>query len=183
MKKTLIGAAAILAGATALSSSAFAEGHGCGEVTMAEFNWASGELMANVDKMILEAGFGCDVELIVGGTTQIFAAMDEKGTPEIAGELWANAVQEPLKKGVDEGRLHRVNEGPITGLGEGWWVTPAFVAAHPELDTVEKILERPDLFPSADDASRGAFLGCPAGWGCQLSNANLYREFVALCCF
>ena len=96
MKKTLIGAAATLAGATMLSSAAFAMD--CGEVTMAEFNWASGELMANVDKMILEAGYGCDVELIVGGTTQIFAAMDEKGTPEIAGELWANAVQEPLKK-------------------------------------------------------------------------------------
>ena len=176
MKKTIIGAAAVLAGATALTTTA-ASAMECGDVTMAEWNWASGELMANVDAFILEAGYGCNVELIVGGTTQIFAAMDEKGTPEIAGELWANAVQEPLAKGVDEGRLHRVNGGPITGLGEGWWVTPAFIEAHPELDTVEKILERPDLFPSADDASRGAFLGCPAGWGCQLSNANLFRAF------
>ena len=175
MKKTIIGAAAALAGATMISSAASAME--CGDVTMAEWNWASGELMANVDAFILEAGYGCNVELIVGGTTQIFAAMDEKGSPEIAGELWANAVQTPLQKGIDEGRLHSVNAGPITGLGEGWWVTPAFADAHPDLDTVEKIIERPDLFPSADDASRGAFLGCPAGWGCQISNANLYRAF------
>ena len=107
MKKTLIGAAAVLAGATGLSTAASAME--CGDVTMAEWNWASGELMANVDALILEAGYGCNVELIVGGTTQIFAAMDEKGSPEVAGELWANAVQTPLQKGIEEGRLHSVN--------------------------------------------------------------------------
>ena len=48
---------------------------------------------------------------------------------------------------------------------------------HPELNTVEKILERPDLFPSVEDPSKGAFMGCPAGWSCQLSNANLFRAF------
>lgn len=149
----------------------------CGDVTMAEWNWASGELMANVDKIILEEGYGCNVEMIVGGTTQIFAAMNEKGQPEVAAELWINAVREPLEIGIAEGRLHSLNDGPITGLGEGWWVTKSFAEAHPDLNTVEKVLERPDLFPSADDASRGAFLGCPAGWGCQMINANLYRAF------
>jgi glycine betaine/proline transport system substrate-binding protein len=29
-------------------------------------NWASAELMANVDKIILEKGYGCEVELVAG---------------------------------------------------------------------------------------------------------------------
>ncbi len=149
----------------------------CGQVTMAEMNWASAEMMANVDKIILEEGYGCDVELIPGATTTTFASMNEKGEPDVAGELWINAVRDPLMAAIGEGRLHAVNGGPITELGEGWWVTPKFAADHPELDTVEKLLARPDLFPYAEDASKGAFVGCPAGWGCQLVNANLYRAF------
>jgi len=167
------GAAALATGALVMSSAANA----CGDVQMAEWNWASGELMANVDAFILENGYGCDVELVPGATTTTFASMNEKGQPDVAGELWINAVREPLFKAMDEGRLHAAVEGPITELGEGWWVTPAFLEKHPDLNTVEKVLERPDLFPDAEDPSKGAFIGCPAGWGCQLANANLFRAF------
>ena len=161
---------AIIAGSAASASE-------CGELTMAEMNWASAELMANVDKIILEEGYGCDVELIPGATTTTFASMNEKGEPDVAGELWINAVRDLLVPAMEEGRLHSLVEGPITGLGEGWWVTEKFAADHPDLNTVEKLLEHPELFPYAEDASKGAFMGCPAGWGCQLSNANLFRAF------
>lgn len=175
MKKILQALAGAALGMTMLSSTVQAAD--CGDVQMAEWNWASGELMANVDAFILEHGYGCDVELVPGATTTTFASMNEKGQPEVAGELWINAVREPLFKAMEEGRLHSAVEGPITDLGEGWWVTPSFKKAHPELDTVIKILERPDLFPHPEDSSKGAFVGCPAGWGCQLANANLFRAF------
>ncbi len=174
MKKLIVKGLATATTFAALSTAAFAE---CGEYQMAEMNWASAELMANVDKFILENGYGCDIELVPGATTTTFASMNEKGQPDVAPELWINAVREPLFKAMDEGRLHSAVAGPITELGEGWWVTPTFVEAHPELDTVVKILERPDLFPDAEDPSKGAFVGCPAGWGCQLANANLFRAF------
>ena len=149
----------------------------CGKITIADWNWASGSLMANVDKIILENGFGCEVELVPGSTMPTFTSMNEKGEPDIAGELWANAVIDPLAKAVAEGRLHVANEAPILGLGEGWWITPATAKRHPELKTVLDILEHPELFPDAEDPSKGAFVGCPAGWGCQLANANLFRAF------
>ena len=149
----------------------------CGDISIAEMDWASAEMMANVDAIILEEGYGCDVELVPGATTTTFASMSEKGQPDVAPELWINAVREPLANAVKEGSMLALNGGPITDLGEGWWVTPAFAAKHPELNTVEKILEHPELFPYAEDESKGAFIGCPAGWGCQLSNANLFRAF------
>ena len=149
----------------------------CGSLTMAEMDWASAEFMANVDKIVLEAGYGCEVELIPGATTTTFASMNEKGQPDVAGELWINAVRDPLAAAMAEGRLHSVNGGPIDGLGEGWWVDPKFAADHPEITTVEQLLEHPEFFPYAEDESLGAFMGCPAGWGCQLSNASLFRAF------
>ena len=123
MRKLLLGLAA---GAAAMALTTTAQAMDCGDVSIAEWNWASGELMANVDKMILEAGYGCKVTLVPGATTTTFASMNEKGQPDIAGELWINAVREPLFKAMDEGRLISALEGPITGLGEGWWVTEKF---------------------------------------------------------
>ena len=150
---------------------------GCGKVVMADMNWASANFMANVDKVILESAYGCEVELIPGATMPTFASMNEKGAPDVAAEQWANAVVEPLQVAVAEGRLHIANKAPITGLGEGWWVTPGTLKRHPELKTALDILDHPELFPYAEDPSKGAFVGCPAGWGCQLANANLFRAF------
>ena len=70
---------------------------GCGKLVIAEQNWASAELMANVDKIILEKGYGCEVELIPGATMPTFTSMDEKGEPDMNPEQWANAVYTPLK--------------------------------------------------------------------------------------
>ena len=149
----------------------------CGKVTIAEMNWASAELMANVDKIILEKGYDCEVELVAGATMPTFTSMNEKGMPDIAPELWSNAVQGPLSKAKDEKRLFVANPGPITGLGEGWWVSPSVVKNHPEIKTVLDIIERPDLFPHPEDSSKGGMMTCPAGWNCQLSTNNLFRAF------
>lgn len=149
----------------------------CGDIQIAEMNWASAELMANVDKLILEEGYGCNVEMVQGGTSTIFASMAEKGQPGVAPELWVNAIREPLDKAIAEGSMVTVNNGPITGLGEAWWIPPATLKKHPELTSVQAVLKRPDLFPDKEDSSKGAFVGCPAGWGCQAVNINLFRAF------
>ena len=149
----------------------------CGDITIASMNWASAQLMANVDKAILEKGYGCNVELVPGDTMPSFTSMAEKQQPDISPELWVNAVREPLAKAIEEGTLYSIRKGPITGLGEGWWISPETAKKYPELKTVQDVLERPDLFPDAEDPSKGAFIGCPAGWGCQLVNINLFRGF------
>lgn len=149
----------------------------CGKVTIAAMNWASAQLMANVDSVILSKGYGCEVELVPGDTMPSFTSMAEKQQPDVSPELWINAVREPLAMAIEEGTLHSVRKGPISGLGEGWWIPPHTAEQNPDLKTVLDVLERPDLFPDAEDPSKGAFIGCPAGWGCQLTNINLFRAF------
>ena len=174
MKKLLVSVILITGLFTFVSSSFSA--NDC-KFQMADMNWPSATLMANVDKFILEEGYGCIVELVPGATTATFITMNEKGKPHVAPELWTNAISGLLYKALEEGRLFSAIKGPISELGEGWWVTPQTLEKYPEFKTVLDILERPDLFPAKEDKSKGAFIGCPAGWGCQLANQSLFIAF------
>ena len=127
--KRILLSALVLLGFTSLNSVSNAA---CGKLVVAEQNWASAELMANVDKIILEAGFGCEVELVPGATMPTFTSMNDKGTPDMNPEQWANAVVEPLKEAVAAKRIIVANKAPITGLGEGWWITPGTIEKIPE---------------------------------------------------
>ena len=73
IKKILISALFVL-GFNSYNASANAE---CGDITIANMNWASANFMAEVDKVILEEGFGCNVELVPGATMPTFTSMQE----------------------------------------------------------------------------------------------------------
>ena len=115
----------------------------CGKISIANMNWASANLMAEVDKVILEKGYGCEVELIPGATMPTFTSMNEKGEPDVAPEFWANAALEALTKATGEGRMHSVNKAPITGLGEGWWIPPSTLKKYTEFLLKIKYLKKP----------------------------------------
>ena len=36
----------------------------CGDVTIASMNWQSAEVLANLDKIILNVGYGCNAEVV-----------------------------------------------------------------------------------------------------------------------
>ncbi len=57
--KRVFGAAFTIAATVAVGLSWATVGNAaCGKISIAEMNWASAELMANVDKIILEKGYG-----------------------------------------------------------------------------------------------------------------------------
>jgi len=147
----------------------------CGKVTLADMNWNSATLMANIDRFILEHGYGCDASLIPGDTMPTGTSMIEKSQPDIASELWSNAFTDALLKGVEEKRLRIAGKSLSDGGEEGFWVPKYMVDAKPELATIEGIIANKELFEHPEDPSRGAFMGCPAGWGCANTSGNLFR--------
>jgi glycine betaine/proline transport system substrate-binding protein len=164
----------IMAAAAAfVSTSANAD---CGKVTMAGLSWGSASILGEIDKQILESKFGCEVEMVPGGTVPSFTSMNEKQYPDIMGELWPNAAGIDLyNKAIDEGRVVSVaEESPIGGVAEGWYILPNILETNPELTTLEAVLNRPDLFPHYENKNKGGFVTCPPGSGCQISNANLF---------
>ena len=147
----------------------------CGDITIADMTWNSASLIANIDKFILEEGYGCKVEMVPGGTESIGASMVEKGEPDIAPELWANAMKEAIDKGVEEKRLRYAGESLSDGGEEGFWVPKYMVDENPKLATIEGIIENAKLFEHPEDDDKSAFYGCPAGWNCEISGGNLFK--------
>lgn len=166
----LFGAAgfAAMAGAPAAAAD-------CGRVTIADMNWASATLMANVDAFILEHGFGCDAEIVPGDTMPTGTSMIEKGEPDVAPELWSNSFKEALDKGVKEGRLKIAGKSLSDGGEEGFWVPKYLVEKDPSLATIEGVKKNAAMFKNPEDPSTSLFMGCPAGWNCQITAGNLYK--------
>jgi len=151
----------------------------CGKVTVANMNWQSAELLANVDKFILTNGYGCEVELVPGDTMPTLTAMMEKGKPDVAPEAWINAVREPLEKAVKDGRLHYAAEALSDGGVEGWWIPKYVAEANPSIKTIDDALKHPELFPSAEQEGKGVVHNCPSGWNCQLTTGNAFKAYGA----
>ena len=147
----------------------------CGKVTIADMNWPSATLMAHVDMLILKHGYDCDVELIPGDTMPTGTSMIEKGEPDIAPEMWSNSFAEALNKGVAEKRLRIAGRSLSDGGVEGFWVPKYMVEKHPFLATIDGIKKNAKMFPHPEDPDKSAFVGCPAGWNCQITSGHLFK--------
>ena len=174
--KKLIASTFLAGGLFALAGTAHAD---CGDVSIAEMNWASAGVAAHVDKMILENGYGCKVTLVAGDTMPPFTSMNEKSEPDMAPEFWVNSVRTALDAAIAEGRI--IQAAPLLSDGgvEGWWIPKFLADAHPDIKTVQDALKHPELFPAPEDPSKAAVINCPSGWNCQVSTANLYKALNA----
>ncbi len=170
MKAKLIGVLA-----TACVVSAFSNADDCGRVTIADMNWSSASVLANVDKIILTEGYGCDAELIPGDTMPTSASMIEKSEPDIAPELWTNALKDVLDRAVAEKKVRYAGQSLADGGEEGFWVPDYMVEQYPEMKTIAGVIKHADLFENPENPDMSMFMGCPAGWNCQISAGNLYR--------
>lgn len=153
-----------------LAAPALAQEGDCGEVSITEMNWASASVVTNVATFIMEQGYGCEVTIVPSDTVPAVTSVAENGEPDIVTELWANSTGEVYTRLRDEGRIEEL--GPVLEPGgvEGWWIPRYLAEEHPELKTIEGVLENPDLVG-------GRFHNCPEGWGCRVVNDNLLPAF------
>lgn len=147
----------------------------CGEVSIAEMNWNSAALMANVDQFILQHGYGCDAKLVTGDTMPTGTSMVEKGQPDVAPELWSNGLREALDRGVAEKRLRYAGSSLSDGGEEALWVPKYVVDENPALRTIQGIKANAAMFKHPEDPEKSMLMGCPAGWNCQIVVSNLHR--------
>ena len=150
---------------------------GCGDVTIASMNWQSAEVLANVDKLILNKGFGCNADITTGDTVPTITSMVEKGQPDVAPEGWVDLLPEVANRGLSEGKIVKGATALTDGGVQGWWI-PQYVAdAHPDIKTIPDMLKHPELFPAPEDPGKGAVMNGPQGWGGTVVTSQLYKAF------
>lgn len=170
MKKFLF--ATVAYGALSFGSAAYAA---CGDVTLGSYSWQSSEVMAAVDQLFLSAGYGCNASTIAGDTVPTITAMIEKGQPDFSPESTPSLLGEFYTKGAEEGRISQVGTAISDGQVSGWYIPDYIAAAHPDIKTVEDAMKHPELFPSAEDPSKGAVIQGPQGWGDTVVTAQLFK--------
>lgn len=151
----------------------------CGNVTISNMNWQSAEVLASIDKIILDAGYGCNSELVVGDTVPTLTSMTEKGQPDIAPEGWVDLLPDVVQRGIAEGKLISTVEALSDGAVQGWWIPKYLAEAHPDIKTISDALKHPDLFPAPEDASKGAVFNGPQGWGGTVVTTQLFKAYDA----
>ena len=151
----------------------------CGDVTIASMNWQSAEVLASLDEFILEEGYGCNAEVIVGDTIPTLTSMIERGEPDLAPEAWVDLMPEVIDQGVADGRIILTGDALSDGAVQGWFVPKYIVDAHPEIKTIDDALQHPELFPNPEDSSRGAVFNGPQGWGGTAVTTQLFSAYEA----
>lgn len=151
----------------------------CGEVTIASMNWQSAEVLSNVDRIILNEGYGCAADITVGDTVPTFTSMAERGQPDIAPEAWVDLQPEVVQSGIDRGTIVKAANALPDGGQQGWFI-PKYVAdAHPDIRTIADALKHPELFPDAEEPGKGAIHNGPQGWGGTVVTAQFFEALKA----
>lgn len=174
MKKLLASTALAVALSGIAGIAAAAE---CGDVTISNMNWQSAEVLASIDKIVLNAGYGCNAELVVGDTVPTLTSMIEKGQPDVAPEGWVDLVPDVVQKGIADKKLVSTVEALSDGAVQGWWIPKYLADAHPDIKTIEDALKHPELFPAPEDASKGAVYNGPQGWGGTVVTGQLFKAY------
>ena len=175
MKKLLL-LATVATGILSLAGAASAE---CGNVTIASMNWQSAEVLASLDKIILNEGYGCNADIIVGDTVPTITSMVEKGEPDLAPEGWIDLLPEVVGKGIEEGKIVGAAMALSDGAVQGWWIPKYIADANPDIKTIDDALKHPELFPAPEDSSKGAVHNGPQGWGGTLATTQLFKAYEA----
>lgn len=166
MKKLILPLAALILSTYIMPATAQSD---CGDITISEMNWASGQLVTSVSKFILEQGYGCNVLTIPTSTVPSVVSLAETGKPDIITELWITAV--PLYKELEkQGKVITATKVLSDGGTNGWWIPKYLADKHPELKTIEGVLANPELVG-------GRFHNAPNGWGMRTTNDNLIKAF------
>ncbi|MGR3803799.1 ABC transporter substrate-binding protein [Marinibacterium profundimaris] len=151
-----------------LAAQAQDEAGQCGDVSIAQMGWAAAEVTTNIAKFLLEQGYGCDVSLVQSDTIPAITSVAENGEPDVVTNLWLNSAGDAYTRLEEGGTIKRLTSVLDPGGVEGWWIPTSLAEEHPELTTIEGILENPELVGAR-------FNNCPDGWGCRVVSDNLSR--------
>lgn len=145
------------------------------KVRIGDLNWDSAHFHAQAAAFILERGYGCDVALTTGGTLPILAA-HYAGKNDLVMELWYDNVKAQYDAARKSGKVRMAGVN-TPDSAQGWYVPRYLQEAHPGLRSVGDLKKYKHLFQDPEDPSRGRFVNCVPGWGCETINTTKLRAY------
>ncbi len=135
-------------------------------------NWESNLVLTEVERRIIEAGYGCKTEVLPTETLPALAAL-ERGDLDVITEVWQNSIAEPWAKALATGKVKSIGN-VFTGF-EGWYIPRYTAEKLPELKKLADLPRFKEEFLDPEDPAKGRFYGCPAGWGCEVVISQIFK--------
>ncbi len=142
-------------------------------VRLAGMSWLSNQVTVAIQRQILEQGYGCQTEEVIGGTLPMIMATI-RGDVDVMNEIWPNSVAKAWNKAVSAGKVEPLGSIYSGGV-EGWYVPAYLASAQPTLTDVASLKRHAALFADSEAPGKGRFYNCPVGWSCEVVNDNLLR--------
>jgi ABC-type proline/glycine betaine transport systems, periplasmic components len=135
-------------------------------------NWESNLVLTEIERRIMEKGYGCETDVLPTEALPALAALG-RGDLDVNSEIWQNSVAEPWAKAAATGKVKSVG---TAFMGAEAWYIPRYVAERfPDLKSVKDLPKHKEDFVDNEDPDKGRFYGCPAGWGCEVVTSQIFK--------
>lgn len=135
-------------------------------------SWESNLVLTDVQRLILENGYGCKTEVLPTETLPALAAL-ERGDLDVNTEIWLNSMGKIWYDAEETGKV--IRSGELFLGGESWFIPKYVQERLPELKTAADLAKFKDEFHDPETPDKGRFYGCPAGWACEVVSTNLFN--------
>ena len=169
---TMVATAALLFGTT---TTATADEPVCDIDRVINFggmSWESNLIIADIQRFILENGYGCQTDILPTETLTALTAL-ERGDLDVNSEIWLNSLGTLWDEAVTRG--HIVKSGDLYVGYEAWFIPKYTQERFPDLKTASDLAKYKDEFQDPEDPGKGRFYGCPAGWNCEVVSLNIFK--------
>ena len=133
-------------------------------------SWESNLVLTDVQRLILETGYGCKTDILPTETLPALAAL-ERGDLDVNTEIWLNSMGKIWYDAEERGKV--IRSGDLFLGGEAWYIPKYVQERLPELKTAADLVKFKDEFRDPETPNKGRFYGCPAGWACEVVSTNL----------
>ncbi|CAM3942229.1 ABC transporter substrate-binding protein [Bordetella tumulicola] len=174
--KRILAATSLAAGAM-FSLNAHAETPTCEldrPIKFGGMNWESNLLIVDIERYIVEHGYGCKTDVEPGDTLPMFAAL-QRGDVDINAEVWSTQMQKAWDEAIAEGKIKQIGE--VFSGTDGWYIPRYTAEKYPDLRKVADLKGRHELFLDDEEPTKGRLYGCAVGWTCGNLSANLIKAF------
>ena len=169
---TIITSTALLLGAIGTTSAAEPVCEVDHTINFGGMSWDSNLIMADIQRFILENGYGCKTDVLPTETMTALTAL-ERGDLQVKSEIWLNSLGTLWDETVARGRV--IKSGDLYIGYEAWFIPRYTQERYPDLKKAADLPKFKEVFKDPEDPNKGRFFGCPAGWSCEVVSLNLFK--------
>lgn len=144
-------------------------------INFAGMSWDSNLIVADIQRFILENGYGCKTDIIPTETLTALSGL-ERGDIHVKAEVWLNSLGILWDESLARGQVTK--SGDLYSGYEAWFIPKYTQERYPELQRAADLANFKSVFQDPEQTDKGRFYSCPAGWNCEIVSENLFKALA-----